>query len=124
MIPYEQWNNNLRHFFSHKLSEEELTNVSQLNLELCWGYNYRECFLLLESYCFSSQVSFRVQYPQDYHDLSHEDRKEFKQTRYGNDQLYGIAFVYHPLVIDRSSYIALKIFVCYSVYGSTQKGYF
>jgi hypothetical protein len=35
MIPYEQWNNNLRHFFSHKLSEEELTNVSQLNLELC-----------------------------------------------------------------------------------------
>jgi hypothetical protein len=51
----------------------------------------------LESYCFSSQVSFRVQYPQDYHDLSHEDRKEFKQTRYGNDQLYGIAFVYHPL---------------------------
>ncbi|KAE8124129.1 hypothetical protein FH972_019038 [Carpinus fangiana] len=29
-----------------------------------------------------SLVSFRVQYPQDYHDLSHEDRKEFKQTRY------------------------------------------
>jgi hypothetical protein len=64
----------------------------------------------LESYGFSSQVSFRVQYPQDYHDLSHEDRKEFKQTRYGNDQLYGIAFVYHPLVIDRSSYITLMLF--------------
>ncbi|XP_042952544.1 transportin MOS14-like isoform X3 [Carya illinoinensis] len=32
--------------------------------------------------CFSPQVSFRVQYPQDYLNLSHEDRKEFKQTRY------------------------------------------
>ncbi|GMY24089.1 transportin MOS14 isoform X1 [Fagus crenata] len=29
-----------------------------------------------------SLVSFRVEYPQDYLDLSHEDRKEFKQTRY------------------------------------------
>ncbi|KAG2675749.1 hypothetical protein I3843_12G021500 [Carya illinoinensis] len=29
-----------------------------------------------------SLVSFRVQYPQDYLNLSHEDRKEFKQTRY------------------------------------------
>ncbi|PKI63167.1 hypothetical protein CRG98_016352 [Punica granatum] len=29
-----------------------------------------------------SLVSFRVQYPQDYQDLSHEDLKEFKQTRY------------------------------------------
>ncbi|KAG2679073.1 hypothetical protein I3760_11G033900 [Carya illinoinensis] len=29
-----------------------------------------------------SLVSFRVQYPQDYLDLSHEDRKEFKHTRY------------------------------------------
>lgn len=44
----------------------------------------------LESYGFSPQVSFRVQYPQDYLDLSHEDRKEFKHTRYGNDHLYGI----------------------------------
>ncbi|KAJ7956308.1 putative Transportin [Quillaja saponaria] len=29
-----------------------------------------------------SLVSFRVQYPEDYQDLSHEDLKEFKQTRY------------------------------------------
>ncbi|XP_035543289.1 transportin MOS14-like isoform X3 [Juglans regia] len=29
-----------------------------------------------------SLVSFRVQYPQDYLDLSYEDRKEFKHTRY------------------------------------------
>ncbi|XP_044485028.1 transportin MOS14-like isoform X2 [Mangifera indica] len=29
-----------------------------------------------------SLVSFRVQYPQDYQDLSFEDLKEFKQTRY------------------------------------------
>ncbi|KAK7857262.1 transportin mos14 [Quercus suber] len=29
-----------------------------------------------------SLVSFRVEYPQDYLDLSHEDRREFKQTRY------------------------------------------
>lgn len=29
-----------------------------------------------------SLVSFRVEYPQDFLDLSHEDRKEFKQTRY------------------------------------------
>ncbi|XP_022737450.1 transportin MOS14-like isoform X3 [Durio zibethinus] len=29
-----------------------------------------------------SLVSFRVQYPQDYQDLSYEDLKEFKQTRY------------------------------------------
>ncbi|XP_010272151.1 PREDICTED: transportin MOS14 isoform X2 [Nelumbo nucifera] len=29
-----------------------------------------------------SLVSFRVQYPQDYQDLSREDLKEFKQTRY------------------------------------------
>ncbi len=48
----------------------------------------------LESYGFSSQVSFRVEYPQDYLDLSHEDRKEFKQTRYGNYQLFGISFLF------------------------------
>lgn len=29
------------------------------------------------------QVSFRVQYPQDYADLSREDLKDFKKTRYG-----------------------------------------
>ncbi|XP_028781682.1 transportin MOS14 isoform X1 [Neltuma alba] len=29
-----------------------------------------------------SLVSFRVQYPEDYQDLSYEDLKEFKQTRY------------------------------------------
>lgn len=29
-----------------------------------------------------SLVSFRIQYPQDYQDLSYEDLKEFKQTRY------------------------------------------
>ncbi|XP_048443658.1 transportin MOS14-like isoform X2 [Pyrus x bretschneideri] len=29
-----------------------------------------------------SLVSFRIQYPQDYRDLSYEDLKEFKQTRY------------------------------------------
>ncbi|CAN6578266.1 unnamed protein product [Malus baccata var. baccata] len=29
-----------------------------------------------------SLVSFRIQYPQDYQDLSHEDLKEFKHTRY------------------------------------------
>lgn len=34
-----------------------------------------------------SQVSFRVQYPNDYQDLSYEDLKEFKQTRYGSDVL-------------------------------------
>lgn len=33
------------------------------------------------------QVSFRVQYPEDYLDLSYEDLKEFKQTRYGNGLL-------------------------------------
>lgn len=31
-----------------------------------------------------SQVSFRVQYPQDFQVLSYEDLKEFKHTRYGN----------------------------------------
>lgn len=30
------------------------------------------------------QVSYRVQYPEDYQDLSYEDHKEFKQTKYGN----------------------------------------
>lgn len=34
-----------------------------------------------------SQVSFRVQYPNDYQDLSYEDLKEFKQTRYGSNLL-------------------------------------
>nr|GMC60457.1 transportin MOS14 isoform X1 [Ipomoea batatas] len=29
-----------------------------------------------------SKVTFRVQYPQDYSDLSREDQKDFKQTRY------------------------------------------
>ncbi|RWR88742.1 transportin MOS14 isoform X1 [Cinnamomum micranthum f. kanehirae] len=32
-----------------------------------------------------SLVSFRVQYPQDYQNLSKEDLKDFKQTRYGNE---------------------------------------
>ncbi|KAH7550395.1 hypothetical protein JRO89_XS13G0184600 [Xanthoceras sorbifolium] len=35
-------------------------------------------------------VSSRVQYPQDYQDLSLEDLKEFKQTRYGNNQIFGV----------------------------------
>jgi transportin-3 len=30
------------------------------------------------------QVSYRVQYPVDYQDLTYEDLKEFKQTKYGN----------------------------------------
>lgn len=32
---------------------------------------------------FFSQVSVKVEYPQDYADLSREDQKDFKQTRYG-----------------------------------------
>lgn len=45
-----------------------------------------EFLLAYTSNCYgsSSQVSFRVQYPQDYQDLSLEDLKEFKHTRYGN----------------------------------------
>lgn len=49
---------------------------------------------------FSSQVSSRVQYPQDYQDLSYEDLKEFKQTRYGNNWLFcvGYLFLFKSLV--------------------------
>lgn len=32
---------------------------------------------------FFSQVSVKVEYPQDYADLSREGQKDFKQTRYG-----------------------------------------
>lgn len=35
--------------------------------------------------CIPSQVSFRVQYPEDYQGLSYEDLREFKHTRYGNN---------------------------------------
>ena len=39
---------------------------------------------VIDNHGFVSQVSSRVQYPEDYKDLSYEDLKDFKQTRYGN----------------------------------------
>ncbi|RWW28036.1 hypothetical protein BHE74_00002156 [Ensete ventricosum] len=33
-------------------------------------------------------VSFRVEYPKDYEELSEEDHKDFKHTRYGKKNLF------------------------------------
>lgn len=34
------------------------------------------------------QVSYRVEYPQDYQNLSEEDHRDFKHTRYGNSYIF------------------------------------
>lgn len=44
-----------------------------------------------------SQVSSRVQFPLDYSELSKEDQKDFKQTRYGNENL--LPHLFHSLCL-------------------------
>lgn len=70
---------------------------------------------VLESYGFSPQVSFRVQYPQDYLDLSHEDCKEFKQTRYGNASLEYSVICLLSFTNSESSFIPLMWFKRYLI---------
>lgn len=53
----------------------------------------------------NGQVSYKVQYPADYSEMSKEDLKDFKQNRYGNDDFLFVSVVLSVCSTYLSSYL-------------------